>query len=75
MPALVAGIHAFFWSQGVDGRDKSGHDGRRTHGPALLQCKQHGNSEKACRQALFCTAVINFVALQQGLSHTDWAGN
>jgi 2-oxoglutarate ferredoxin oxidoreductase subunit beta len=27
MPALVAGIHAFLGSkQGVDGRDKPGHD-------------------------------------------------
>jgi hypothetical protein len=29
MPALVAGIHAFFTvKQVVDGRNKSGHDGR-----------------------------------------------
>jgi hypothetical protein len=26
MPALVAGIHAFACKQGVDGRDKPGHD-------------------------------------------------
>jgi hypothetical protein len=26
MPALVAGIHAFSVKQGVDGRDKPGHD-------------------------------------------------
>jgi hypothetical protein len=27
MPGLVPGIHVFFWRQGVDGRDKPGHDG------------------------------------------------
>jgi hypothetical protein len=27
MPALGAGIHAFPCRQGVDGRDKPGHDG------------------------------------------------
>jgi len=27
MPALVAGIHAWTPKQGVDGRDKPGHDG------------------------------------------------
>jgi len=27
MPALVAGIHVFLREQGVDGRDKPGHDG------------------------------------------------
>jgi hypothetical protein len=26
MPGLVPGIHAFLLSQGVDGRDKPGHD-------------------------------------------------
>jgi hypothetical protein len=26
MPGLVPGIHAFFRSQDVDGRDKPGHD-------------------------------------------------
>jgi len=28
MPALVAGIHALALEQGVDGRDKPGHDDR-----------------------------------------------
>jgi hypothetical protein len=27
MPGLVPGIYAFLWPQGVDGRDKPGHDG------------------------------------------------
>jgi hypothetical protein len=26
MPGLVPGIHAFFRGQGMDGRDKPGHD-------------------------------------------------
>jgi hypothetical protein len=30
MPGLVPGIHAFFDSQDVDGRDKPGHDDAET---------------------------------------------
>ena len=33
MPGLVPGIHVFlFDTQGVDGRDKPGHDGEGMHG-------------------------------------------
>jgi len=31
MPGLVPGIHVFVTKQGVDGRDKPGHDERNNH--------------------------------------------
>jgi hypothetical protein len=36
MPGLVPGIHAFFCGQGVDGRDKPGHDDREKPRNAAL---------------------------------------
>jgi hypothetical protein len=37
MPALVAGIHVLAAKQGVDGRDKPGHDGVGSVQVELLQ--------------------------------------
>ena len=50
MAGLVPAIHAYFWCQGVDARDKRGHDGeaganqstfRMTTGCALAALRTH----------------------------------
>jgi len=57
MPALVAGIHVFLGrSQGVDGRDKPGHDESKPYSAASADLAgRFFNNSRAI--TIFCTSV------------------
>jgi hypothetical protein len=71
VPGLVPGIHVFLArSQGVDGRDKPGHDGERRHVPT----ERYGVieiGEKSTNQLFGCTKPLIFGLKARGA--TSWA--